>query len=91
MHPLLTQLSAIVALLVMLNQLWGAASIGRTLVLAATTGLVVYSVLFAGQLTLRYVLTQSAAAAAAEQAAAADAPADADDDPAPAPTPTPTS
>lgn len=76
MHPLLTQLSAIVALLVMLNQLWGAASIGRTLLLAATTGLVVYSVLFAGQLTLRYVVAQSAA----QQAETPDASADADDD-----------
>jgi hypothetical protein len=88
MHPLLTQLSAIVALLVMLNQLWGAASIGRTLVLAATTGLVVYSVLFAGQLTLRYVLTQSAAA---QQAEASDAPEETDDESAPAPTSTTTS
>ena len=87
MHPLLTQLSAIVALLVMLNQLWGAASIGRTLVLAATTGLVVYSVLFAGQLTLRYVIAQSAA----QQAEASDEPGEADGESAPAPTSTPTS
>jgi hypothetical protein len=87
MHPLLTQLSAIVALLVMLNQLWGAASIGRTLVLAATTGLVVYSVLFAGQLTLRYVLTQSAV----QQAEASDEPEKADSESAPAPTSTTTS
>jgi hypothetical protein len=70
MPPLLTQLSAIVALLVLLNQLWGAASIERTLVTSAMTGLVVYSVLFAGQLTLRYVLTQSDAAAAEQEAPA---------------------
>lgn len=88
MHPLLTQLSAIVALLVMLNQLWGAASIGRTLVLAATTGLVVYSVLFAGQLTLRYVVAQTAAAT--QQAEASGESAEADGESAPAPTSTPT-
>jgi hypothetical protein len=89
MHPLLTQLSAIVALLVLLNQLWGAASIERTLVMSAMTGLVVYSVLFAGQLTLRYILMQSEAAASdeAEVPAEPDTKVGPDADPAPSTTP----
>lgn len=62
MHPLVTQLSMIAALLVLLQQLWSTASIGHTLVVSAMTGLAAYGVLFAGQLTLRYVLTPSESA-----------------------------
>lgn len=59
MNPLLTQLSALVALLVLLPQLWGSASLERTLGTAAVAGLAVYCVLLVGQLVMRWVIAQS--------------------------------
>ena len=56
MHPLLIQLSALSAVLVLLPQLWGAAPLERTLGMATVTGLAVYGVLLVGQLVLRWVL-----------------------------------
>ncbi len=83
MHPLVTQLSMIAALLVLLQQLWSTASIGHTLVVSAMAGLAAYGVLFAGQLTLRYVLTPSESASEEPPAAPS-----AEGDPAPPPSAT---
>ena len=68
MRALVFHFSSLMALLIFLNQLWNAEEIERTIFLAFTAGLVMYTVLMIGFTVIRRVLDHVATTAADEPA-----------------------
>ena len=68
MRALVFHFSSLIALLIFLNQLWNAEEIERTIFLAFTAGLVVYTLLMIGFTVTRRVLAHIANTPAMEPA-----------------------
>lgn len=69
MRALVFHFSSLVGLLVLINQLWNAAEIERTIVLAFTAGLSMYTILMVGFAVAQRIMTTAPAGGHAAEAA----------------------